>query len=120
VPTQTYTVFIEYWIQREKWETFKQAIPHLQTATKEIGTTQRHSFLTGREQPYLVVEVIEVADEQIVKEICHRRKEVSDPSYSLLWPWIDEERANLQIWVFEPIASFYQLVKDKTDPCKST
>jgi hypothetical protein len=99
-----YTIFIEYRIQKEKWEKFIQAIPQqLQAATKELGTIQRHAFLTGREQPYLVVEVIEAENEQLIAQIYHRRQTITDSMYQLLWPWIDKDRTNLQIWVFEPL-----------------
>jgi hypothetical protein len=105
VSSRTYTIFIEYRVQEEKWGEFTQSIPHLQEATQELGRSRRHSFLAGRAQPYVIVEMIEGTDEQGMQQICHRRQTRTDAIYPLYLPWMDEEKT-LQIWVFEPIASF--------------
>jgi hypothetical protein len=104
---RTYTVFVEYRIQPEKWVAFQAWLPHLQASLNEMGMIQRHSFLHGRDQPYVVVEVLEIADEQVVEQICQRRQTVTDPLYLSLLPWLDPARAHVHIWVFAPIASFF-------------
>jgi hypothetical protein len=112
MPSRTYTIFVEYRIQKEKWEEFKEWLPQLQATIKEIGMIQRHSFLSGRDQPHFVVEVMEIADEQVVEQICHRRQAVTDPIYLSLLPWLDRENANIHIWVFEPITPFLSMEEE--------
>lgn len=98
-----YTVFIEYRVLPEQWEKFISQIPMIKEMTRSSIQILSHSFLTGSEQPYLVVEILQVATWDEYLRIRELRAHPTDGDLCELDSWIKGGRSAIRIWAFEPI-----------------
>ncbi|SEN73542.1 MFS transporter [Lihuaxuella thermophila] len=95
-----YTVFIEYQVLPEQWEKFLSQVPVIRETTRSSAGILSHSFLTGSEQPFLVVEILQVADWNDYLRIRELREHGGCCEWESL---IKGGRSGIRIWAFEPI-----------------
>ncbi|MBA4495468.1 hypothetical protein ACFO25_19350 [Paenactinomyces guangxiensis] len=104
-----YTVFVEYRVEQEHWDKFIENIPLIRQKTQAAGRVISHLFLTGSEQPGLVVENIQVADWETYERIRAMRTCETDRPLSQLDLFIKGGRSKIHIWAFKPISEQSQL-----------
>ncbi|WP_044641093.1 hypothetical protein [Risungbinella massiliensis] len=95
----SYTIFMEYRVKSEKWETFQAFVSQVKEQTSQISPHLQHKMLISEQQPRQIIEVIETDQKDLIEMIRKLRKEENSFLQSLD-SHIDGGRSKLKFWVF--------------------
>lgn len=95
----SYTIFMEYRIKSEKWESFQALVFQIKEQMSQISPRLQHRMLISEQQPRQIIEVSETEEEDLIEMIRQLRKE-QNAFLQSLDSHIDGGRSKLKFWVF--------------------